>query len=47
MGVDIKAGATGEVAEKAKEAFVGRTLSDYYTEGKLLHHVFLARIPLH
>ena len=34
MGVDIKDGATGDVAAAAKQAFAGRTLSDYYTEGK-------------
>ena len=33
MGIDVKNGSTGEVADKAKEAFAGRTLSDYYTEG--------------
>jgi len=34
MGVDTKAGATGELAATAKAAFAGRTLNDYYTEGK-------------
>ena len=34
MGIDVKNGSTGEVADKAKEAFAGRTLSDYYTEGQ-------------
>ena len=34
MGVDVNNGSTGEVAEKAKAAFAGRSLTDYYTEGK-------------
>ncbi len=34
MGVDTKEGATGDIAAAAKEAFAGRTLDDYYTEGK-------------
>ena len=34
MGIDVKNGATGQVAEDAKQAFVGRSLSDYYTEGE-------------
>lgn len=33
MGVDIKEGATGDVADSAKAAFAGRSLGDYYTEG--------------
>lgn len=40
MGVDIKTGATGDVADAAKAAFVNRTLDDYYTEGKCAHHMF-------
>ncbi|KAL3775325.1 hypothetical protein HJC23_003146 [Cyclotella cryptica] len=34
MGVDISTGASGALAAQAKAAFAGRTLSDYYTEGK-------------
>ena len=34
LGVDIKTGATGTIAETAKAAFVGRTLDDYYTSGE-------------
>lgn len=34
MGVDIKTGATGDIADAAKAAFAGRTLDDYYTEGR-------------
>lgn len=41
LGVDIKTGATGETATKAKAAFVGRTVDSYYTAGK--HVVALKR----
>jgi hypothetical protein len=34
MGVDIKTGATGDIADAAKAAFAGRTLDSYYTEGE-------------
>lgn len=34
LGVDIKTGATGALAESAKAAFAGRTLNDYYISGK-------------
>ena len=34
LGVDTTNGSTGSIAEAAKAAFAGRTLSDYYTEGK-------------
>jgi len=34
LGVDTVNGSTGAVAEAAKAAFKGRTLDDYYTEGK-------------
>jgi hypothetical protein len=37
MGVDIKSGATGDLADAAKAAFANRTLNDYYTEGKYPH----------
>ncbi len=37
MGVDIKNGTTGDLAVAAKAAFAGRTLDDYYTEGKFAH----------
>jgi len=37
LGVDIKEGATGDIAAAAKEAFAGRTLDDYYTEGELTY----------
>lgn len=34
LGCDTKTGCTGDVADAAKSAFTGRTLADYYTEGK-------------
>mmetsp|Transcript_8174 Transcript_8174/g.12124 ORF Transcript_8174/g.12124 Transcript_8174/m.12124 type:complete len:191 (-) Transcript_8174:148-720(-) len=34
LGVDTSTGATGATAEAAKAAFAGRTLDDYYTEGR-------------
>ena len=34
MGIDTMNGSTGDVADAAKAAFAGRTLDDYYTEGK-------------
>ena len=37
MGVDIKTGTTGDLADAAKAAFAGRTLDDYYTEGMCEH----------
>ena len=33
MGIDIKNGTSGDLADAAKAAFAGRTLDDYYTEG--------------
>ena len=39
MGVDIKSGATGDLADAAKAAFVNRTLNDYYTEGKCAYDI--------
>ena len=33
MGIDIKNGTTGDLADAAKAAFAGRTLDDCYTEG--------------
>lgn len=34
MGCDTTTGCTGATADAAKAAFAGRTLDDYYTEGK-------------
>lgn len=34
MGIDAKVGATGTIASAAKAAFKGRSLKNYYTEGK-------------
>ncbi len=34
MGCDTKTGCTGTVGDAAKAKFAGRTLKDYYTEGK-------------
>ena len=39
MGIDIKNGTTGDLADAAKAAFAGRTLDDYYTEGTCAHDV--------
>ena len=43
LGVDIKTGATGDVADAAKAAFSGRTLDSYYTAGK---HAVLCELTL-
>ena len=34
LGCDTRAGCTGDTADAAMAAFAGRTLADYYTEGK-------------
>jgi hypothetical protein len=41
LGVDIKTGATGALADAAKAAFAGRELKDYYLEGMSLNHKIL------
>lgn len=45
LGVDIKEGATGDIKSAAKEAFAGRTLDDYYTEGE--HDISTIKLCLH
>ena len=34
LGVDIKTGATGDLATTAKARFAGKTLDDYYKSGE-------------